>query len=428
MKKIFLLPLLCVLIISLSIISPLTANAKTLDVNSNTCSQETNVNCSYENASAESRSSGSGGEEVDGEDWYNIASDGETPCLPHAVDYSTFPELLSYLKPGDLLFERNGESVGDIFHHIAIVVGVVWDETYQQEYVLLIESVSEGVKYGLLTPTRFTEKEGILLRLTDATDEQKQSAVLWAEEELNSGYSFDPTIVTKNPNHSNTTWYCSELAWAAYYWQGIYLDQDDNLSSGGSIVYPDEIYEYANATTILHSDYATTLVATNDTYHTYTCDGDIYDETHTYEAYNSCYEKCSICNHSRQANAHSYTNRYVYVNSTGHRAYCSCGATVTEAHAFEQLENFKICYDCGYKVNTSSHVHSYIYTSCGDGLRHNKTCACGISTKELCIGTSMAGGISICVHCGQSLNGLLSIDTDLSTEAILPVTKEELLE
>lgn len=423
MKKIFSLPILCVLILSFAIISPLEANAETFYPNSDASTQETSDIANYENTSIDPQSA-PGGEESNGEDWYNIAFDGETPCLPHAVDYSTFPELLSYLKPGDLLFERNGESFGDVFHHIAIVVDVVWDKTYQQEYVLLIESVSEGVKYGLLTPTRFTEKEGVLLRLTDATDAQKQSAVLWAKEELNSGYSFDPTIVTKNPNHSNTTWYCSELAWAAYYWQGIYLDKDDNLSSGGSIVFPDEIYEYDNATTILHSDYDTTLVATNDTYHTYTCNGDIYNEAHTYEVYNSCYEKCSVCNHSRQSSAHAYTNGHVSINSTQHYSYCSCGAKTTETHNFLESGEYKTCSDCGYEIEVD-HVHAYVYTPCGFGLRHTKRCSCGDSTTEFCVGRAIIGEPAYCIRCGQRLNTSIGIVSTKTEEAILTITKKE---
>lgn len=101
-----------------------------------------------------------GGGEINGEDWYDIAPDGIHPQLSHAVDYSVMPELLTYVKPGDLLYERNGTLLGDILHHIAIVVGVVYDDTYDQYYVLLLEAVEDGVTYGLLSPARFEEKAG----------------------------------------------------------------------------------------------------------------------------------------------------------------------------------------------------------------------------------------------------------------------------
>lgn len=98
---------------------------------------------------------------------------------------------------------------------------------------------------------------------------------------------------------------------------------------GGSVVYPDEIYEYTNKAIILHYDHDSTLTSLNDTYHTYNCNGSIYHEPHDYESVNSCYEKCTTCGHTHQKAAHSY-NRYATDNSTKHYAYCSCGDSVKE--------------------------------------------------------------------------------------------------
>lgn len=419
MKKIFVFSIISLIISIFTISTPLEASAQIQNSEFESVGNE--VEEDNENNVANSRSAPDDNTNY-GEKWYNIAnSENENlPDLPHAVDYSTMPELLTYLKPGDLLLERNGEIVGDIFHHIAIVVGIEWDEEYQQNYVVLIESVSMGVKYGLLTPTRFEAKEGVLLRLSDATDIERQSAVEWAKVELNKKYSFNFNIVTKNSTHSNPTWYCSELAWAAYFNQGIYLDQDDNLSSGGSIVFPDEIYEYSNAKTILHSDYSTTLEVSNDTYHTYICNGDVYNEPHKYISYNYCFEKCSICNHNRESVSHNYTNRYVSINSSNHYSYCLCGGRIVENHNFMTHDEYEVCTDCGYTVEVN-HVHSYLYQSNRDGLSHMKRCSCGDSVREFCIGRSMIDGTDFCMHCGQNLK------TDFvfsSLDAILPEDKE----
>lgn len=80
-------------------------------------------------------SSGSSGSDSG---WYNIGT-----SLPYAVDYSN-SNLLKYLKAGDILYEDTG------FHgmtgHMAIVEGIFYDETYNQEYIRLIEAVDVGVK------------------------------------------------------------------------------------------------------------------------------------------------------------------------------------------------------------------------------------------------------------------------------------------
>ena len=368
-----------------------------------------------------------GGDEPDDEDWYDIAPDGVNPELPHSVDYSDMPELLSYLKPGDLIYERNGSVVGDILHHIAIVVGVIYDEDLDQEYVLLLEAVSDGVTYGLMTPTRFQEKQAIAIRLTDATEQQKSSAIEWAKMELNEPYwsaniRLNPS---KGSQHSQSGWYCSELTWAAYYAQGIYLDLDDNLPSGGSIVFPDEIYQYANATTILHSDYYTSLTVLNSSYHTYSCDGDVYNELHTFEPYNCCYEKCSVCGYKHQIATHNYIDKFLSIDSLTHRAYCKCGAVKTENHSFDEIDGMNICSSCGFSIS-AEHEHSYYYVPAIRGVSHYKKCSCGVEILQYCFGASIFGEDAYCATCGQLMNkgsGLLM--TTAEEDALIPKKDED---
>ena len=78
------------------------------------------------------------------------------------IDYNQMSELLTYLKPGDIIYETNDSIVGDITKHIAIVYDILWDEEHQQHYVSIIEAYTGGVGYGIMTPNRFEEKKVIL--------------------------------------------------------------------------------------------------------------------------------------------------------------------------------------------------------------------------------------------------------------------------
>lgn len=102
------------------------------------------------------QSSSSGGDGSKNEDWYDLSVENGVPQLPHTVDYSTKEGLINYLKPGDLVYEPVG-GVG-ITGHTAMVYDIMYSEKYSQYYVVLIEAVSDGVSYGLLTPQDLLKK------------------------------------------------------------------------------------------------------------------------------------------------------------------------------------------------------------------------------------------------------------------------------
>ncbi len=45
---------------------------------------------------------------------------------------------------------------------------------------------------------------------------------------------------------------------------------------------------------------------------------------------------------------HNYTNYYTSVSSTGHNAYCSCGAYISQIHTFTSSGSTLVCSKCGY--------------------------------------------------------------------------------
>lgn len=376
--------------------SPLTVNASEIEDKIET--EENFIN--DENAiTPMSGGSDSSGDGSNNEDWYDISVSNGIPQLPHSVDYSTKEGLIKYLKPGDLVYEPVG-GMG-ITGHTAMVYDILYSEEYEQYYVVLIEAVSDGVSYGLLTPTRFIEKECEITRLTNANQSQIMDAIDWAQSQIGKSYWID---TTKNPSEENPNWYCSELVWASFYWQGIYLDQDDNNASNGSIVWPSEINDYSYAKLIMHYQYDTTYSSINDSFHTITCNNEMITESHDYSELNCCYDKCLLCNHIKQISSHDYTFRYSKLDSENHYAYCECGTYSVEEHIFEETATSKVCIDCGYREYIN-HEHFFKYTSCGDGMYHYKSCFCGQSTREACIGFTQIDGTANCSKCGQLIGG-----------------------
>lgn len=163
--------------------------------------------------------------------WYNT-----NVVLPIGVNYHG-TQLLETIQKGDIIFEANGGY--GITGHTAIVEGTFFSEEYQQYYIRLIEAVSVGVARGLLTPSRFTQKDDSIYRIKDATENQINGAIDFVIGQLGKPYDIE---LTKNADVDNDDWYCSELIWAAYYHQGIFLDVDDN-DNHGSLVTPRELIQ-----------------------------------------------------------------------------------------------------------------------------------------------------------------------------------------
>ena len=179
MKKIFLLLFLLMLSTSVLTISLLHVNA-TFNDESTENTEETIE--TYEDASTRSVP---GGEDTQGETWYYLTLDNNgIPSQYQYIDYSANLKLLTYLKPGDIIYETNDSIVGDFTGHIAIVYDILWDEEYQQHYVSIIEAYTDGVGYGIMTPNRFKEKEVIIYRLTTASESQIQGALAWIKGQL----------------------------------------------------------------------------------------------------------------------------------------------------------------------------------------------------------------------------------------------------
>ena len=136
MKKLFLLTIIMLLIFVIFLFSPLNISA--------TLCEEINLeddnigNLGDENVGNSVRSIPGGDNNTD-EPWYSIKlDDNGIPNTYPDIDYSVMPELITRLKPGDIIYEPNGAFIGDLVGHIAMVYDIVYDEANNQHYVITI--------------------------------------------------------------------------------------------------------------------------------------------------------------------------------------------------------------------------------------------------------------------------------------------------
>jgi uncharacterized protein YycO len=135
--------------------------------------------------------------------------------LPQKANYSRL-NLLSSVMSGDIIFELAGGYY--ITNHAAIVEGIYYSATYAQYYIRIIEAIEPGVCRSVLDDDRFIGKTDGVYRV-NGTSSQKSGAVIFAVGQLGDSYFFDGPLYDFTPGESS--WYCSELVWAAYFNQGI---------------------------------------------------------------------------------------------------------------------------------------------------------------------------------------------------------------
>lgn len=144
--------------------------------------------------------------------------------LPQMPTYGSTYNLRTNARTGDILYDAAGGS--GFTGHIAVVEGQFYDSTLKELYIRVIEAISEGVTRGVLDDQRFVERRGYLYRVSTATDTKRTNAVLFCRGQLGKPYMIKDN---KSSSAENPTWYCSELAWAAYYAKAS-INLDNNTS------------------------------------------------------------------------------------------------------------------------------------------------------------------------------------------------------
>jgi hypothetical protein len=131
-------------------------------------------------------------------------------------------DLLDTVQPGDVIFERKRADIGAVYlHHVMIVEGI-FEETHiingkaeTFKYIRTIEATdSGGVGYGVLDDERYDYINATILRVSDATIEQKKAAIKFTHSQLGKSYKID--LDNRNRSSNREEWYCSKLVWVAY--------------------------------------------------------------------------------------------------------------------------------------------------------------------------------------------------------------------
>jgi len=134
-------------------------------------------------------------------------------------------EPYKLLEPGDIIIwvhnnDFNPRSVG----HCTLFIGY----NYATERYTVIHAISPVIKseyyeIELVRMAILGGYEKIVIVKVNATIEQKQNAISFAELQVGKKFDYFFRYINKNHNTSQThnvnanEWYCSELVWAAYY-------------------------------------------------------------------------------------------------------------------------------------------------------------------------------------------------------------------
>ncbi len=136
--------------------------------NDDTVSESTEA-AESQDAVAYSSSSGDSGY------YYNIGT-----SLQVQPNYSKY-HIIDFAQKGDIILDEEGS--GSVAGHAAIVDGYMYSKTYG-EYIRVIESIKDGVCYGLFDDTRADERDSYLFRVNSATIFQKMLLLNFAEGSL----------------------------------------------------------------------------------------------------------------------------------------------------------------------------------------------------------------------------------------------------
>jgi uncharacterized protein YycO len=142
------------------------------------------------------------------------------------------------LEPGDIIIYfinntlDNNKALPRRVGHCRLFI----EYNYTTKKYTFIEAASPVLKieYTELELIRFAilgKYEKILIVKVNATQEQRQNAISFAELQIGKEFDFNYRRINKNHNTSQTydkdanEWYCSELPWAAYYNCNNYFDK-----------------------------------------------------------------------------------------------------------------------------------------------------------------------------------------------------------
>lgn len=143
--------------------------------------------------------------------------------LYNAFDYS-------YLKVGDIILEDEVSN----FWHVALITSLNYEVTQfgsNNTYIQTIEAVNStpGVQFGYLDDQRILDKKIKICRYKSSLNSTQLDNILYfLKAQLGKTYSLHSYV---NSSLYSSTWYCTELLWAAYNYIGIDIAPSHNHSN-----------------------------------------------------------------------------------------------------------------------------------------------------------------------------------------------------
>lgn len=138
--------------------------------------------------------------------------------------FSAIFDFIDKIQPGDIIIHLPGRETQ--YGHCRIFTGLKNDKYcfVDSYYHVLGYSLSKiGLATMLFLLTTIWRYDGIVLLRVNATSEQKQNAIDFANLQVGKMFDFNYDGSGKDYNPENKDhrtakrWYCSELPWAAYY-------------------------------------------------------------------------------------------------------------------------------------------------------------------------------------------------------------------
>lgn len=171
--------------------------------------------------------------------------------LPRAANYTKY-DMTTNLTSGDVFVEDDAFSSG-LVGHAGIVEGKFYSSTYQMYYIRVIEAVSPGgVCRGVYDDDRVDIKNGDFFRLKNFSSDPDANlaliddAVQFMKSQFGKPWEFWHGA---GSSANQSSWYCSELVWAAYKNQRVDLVFDD-ITRPGIAVTPDMLRQSGKLRTV----------------------------------------------------------------------------------------------------------------------------------------------------------------------------------
>jgi uncharacterized protein YycO len=117
--------------------------------------------------------------------------------------------------------------------HIAIVESIRWSTKYNKSWIRVIEAQGKdtGVRYSSLDDTRLSSHNAFIYRVVIKKDFSNYQSRFehFIHQQWHKEYELRYLGTTKKTSINSDSWYCSELAWAAWLYIGYDIERPSSF-------------------------------------------------------------------------------------------------------------------------------------------------------------------------------------------------------